>query len=102
VQYYPFVVVYHLIVWMAVYLPLASYYGTIKSKLAEFPKPLPYSPLNEVCLEEDGYVEALLHIRNPFYNHFWAIFIFKFWTHFDLKTTDINLLCITENRLQGN
>jgi hypothetical protein len=63
VHYYPFVVLYHLLVWMAVFMPFAFYYGTIKCKMAEFPQPLGYTPLTEVGLDEDGYVEASLHIR---------------------------------------
>ena len=63
VHYYPFVVIYHLIVWMVVYLPFAFYYGTIKCKMAEFPQPLGYTPVNEVSLDDDGYLEAALHIK---------------------------------------
>jgi hypothetical protein len=63
VHYYPFVVLYSLLVWMTVYLPFAFYYGTIKCKMAEFPQPLGYTPLTEVGLDDDGYLEAALHIK---------------------------------------
>ena len=63
VHYYPFVVLYTLLVWMSVYLPFAFYYGTIKCKMAEFPQPLSYTPMTEVGLDDEGYLEAAVHIK---------------------------------------
>ena len=31
--------------------------------MAEFPQPLGYTPLNEVSLDDDGYLEAALHMK---------------------------------------